>query len=741
MDKTGPISNTPYTHVNLLYPDNSFKSVELENVVHELYYNLATINKSKYSSIELIAIKKIISHFEDFIPLYDIYSKNLYLVNSSNVFSRVTKYHYRLPHENIIKKIKKTIKSIKSTSMQEYIEKLGKNITFLENYDLHTLEKTYYKLFYLSQPKIQEITTCLKPSFVPFITKNPYYSKSELINMALNMNLQVMENMDNLCSQVSENDINSTIILSHQIYIKNSAKSYIQLYTLLGSYYWNYYIRKEPSKDINTELQIERLYQVIRESPEFDKSYYLYRFIDNDDYLKHLTINSIFKDESFISTTRNPFYDTKNNIFGFIMIKIIIPGNVKGIGLCVESYSLFSEEEEILLGPCNLKLISIENNFKYYHPDKNASKRIQKLYIFEYIEKIPMKNFDKYMDQFVTIPRIDWLNGSSNGDDFTSKVYHFYSTVLPPINNKRYFYSNIGKQTYLFHVFYLDNNPIYEKYFFLQKNTNNNPGKEEIYFILHDDVTGEIILLVEIRDVISVNYIHRFIGTPPQPYTNEELILFVSSVAHYFNVNQVIIHDVYKSYLTISTNLLKNQNESIFAEENPDNHIISLFAGDFKYYNEHIINHIEKKNDRFNNIPGVVTNLKPYHFGQYIKLDALTIFNDTVKSPLYNILLKINKVNKITYLLDFYIYIHYNFFYLIKELDMLIINYNKEFSATKIIPWTDSYTVLNSEEYLFETKKITFIRTFKSDVYKNYLKKLSDEHKNISFNKFRLGLL
>ena len=731
-------SNNISHYIHLKYPNNVEKNVHIDDVLHELYYNLAIINENKYTAIEYKNLQKLISHNEDLIPLYDIFSKNIYLVNGENVFTRVIKFHYRLPNKNMVKKLLKTIESIDS-SLTEYKEKLVKNINFIKNFDFDTLERTYYKLFYLSQPKIQEITSCLKPSFIPFITKKPYYTKTELINMALNMNIPITDNYSNLCKSVSKNDIDATIILSHQLYIKSTAKAYIQLYTLLGSYYWNQYIRVEQNRDTHSELQINRLYNIIRGSPSFNKQYMLYRFIDNDDYLSSIKINDIYCEESFISTTRNPFYDTKNNTFGFILIKIIIPKNVEGIGLCVESYSLFSGEEEILLGPSKLKLISKDTNYKYYHPDKKASKRIQKMYTFEFVEKLSLKNFDNYHMSSITIPTIDWLNSKAIGDDFKSKVYHFHKNVLPSSNNKRYFNSKIGDKMFLFHVFYLDDNPIYEKYFFLQKENNNSI--DEIYFIIHDETTGEIILFIELRDIISVNYIHKFTGTPEQPYSDNELVHFISCMAHYFGINRVIIHDVYQSYLNISLKLLSNYDGSIFNESNPDNHIVSLYSGDFKYYNVNIINHINDSHVRFHDLPGIKSNLKKYQFKIYKTIDANELFIDIVKSPLYNLLIKLNKVNNHTNILDFYLYVHSNYFYMIKELKHLIVNYEKNTLLSSNIPWIESYTLLNSEEYLYENKLISSITTFNSELYHSYLKKLSEDHKNVSFNKFRLGLI
>ena len=126
-----------------------------------------------------------ISQIDTLIPLFDIYSKNLYLIQASNVYSRVIFFHYRLPNIKIVKLLKQTLEKIVKSSKTNYIEKLNKNINFISNYNLEILEQTYFKVFYLSQPMTSDLTTCIKPSFIPFITIKPYYTKSELINLGL----------------------------------------------------------------------------------------------------------------------------------------------------------------------------------------------------------------------------------------------------------------------------------------------------------------------------------------------------------------------------------------------------------------------------------------------------------------------------------------------------------------------------------------------------------------------------
>jgi hypothetical protein len=757
-------------HIKL--PDETQKSVDEEFILHELYYNLGILDSSKYTENNFLHAKIELSRIDKLIPLFDIFSKNLYLIEASNVYSRVIFYHYRLPNKNIIKILTNTLNKISKSnklSNSSYTEKLKKNLNFISNYDLDTLSQTYYKVFYLYQPMTSDLTTCIKPSFIPFITSKPYYTKSELVNLGLNMEIKIdlkTIDSDSICQLISINEITSKEILEHQIYIKeNIAKAYIQLYSLLGSYYWNYYIRNECFKDLFVEKQIDNLHSIISKAPEFDKDYWLYRFISSDNYLSHLIPGDIYEEKSFISTTRNPFYDPKNNLFGFILIKIKIPKHVEGIGLCIESYSLFQSEEEVLLNPGVLKLISIKENYHYYHPNPNASKRIKKLYTFDYIKAIkspPSSVAVKYKMNLEPIPKINWLDAhSAEGDDFISKVYYFYRIVLPVYNNKRYFYSDIGSQTYLFQAFYLDDNPVYEKYFFLQ-NKSKVGSKDEIYFVLQNENTGEIVLFIELRDTISVNYISRFLGSK-NIFNDDDFIKFISSMAHYFSIDSVIIHNTYSSYDKISSNLLKIYDDNIIDDSNPDNHTISLFSGDFKYWNVDFINFIENKTPRYKLIPGVEFNLKKHHIQFMDMINAKDIFTSTEKTPLFSILNKLEKTPlkeefncssnqnspKVTCkskskikLTDFYLYIHYNFFYLLDELNHLIAFYNNDiFITSDSNPWLNSYFILNSEEYLYNKSIIPLIQTFKTNIFQDYIEKLAIENKHITFNKYRLGLI
>ena len=77
----------------------------------------------------------------------------------------------------------------------------------------------------------------------------------------------------------------------------------------------------------------KKLIKIIKEAPSFDNDYIVYRFVTDDSYLNKLKIGNIFVETGFMSTTRDPFYSNNENDFGFILLKIRLPKNIKGVGL------------------------------------------------------------------------------------------------------------------------------------------------------------------------------------------------------------------------------------------------------------------------------------------------------------------------------------------------------------------------------------------------------------------------
>ena len=306
-------------------------------------------------------LKKIISNYEDRLPLYDIRYNHIFLIYKDNIFARIFFDNYRFIDQNFFNDLKK-IKNPDKIDLE--------NLRILSHYDIEMLNNTYLKIFYRSFVLHSYITNCKRPSFYSGMEHIlPYYSINELHFLAYDWNLTkkttlTEDDINKYCKEISKHDIPAKTLLDHQIYIYDSnSVGLVKHYSLFGSYYMNIYLRKnkccllndvaeqETIRNLYLENQIKLMIKLIINSPIFIKSHSVYRFIENDSFLKHLKKGDIYQDISFMSTTRNPFYYKENYSFGVILLKIKLPKNIKGIGLCIESFSNFPKEEEIILPP------------------------------------------------------------------------------------------------------------------------------------------------------------------------------------------------------------------------------------------------------------------------------------------------------------------------------------------------------------------------------------------------------
>lgn len=745
------------------------KEFDESNVVEAMYNNLCVIpslediKKYKLDNPEkyLKELKERISKISTVIPMFDIGSKNLYIIYPENIEIRVLFYNYRVPDRNIVQILESTLKKYSSSEPDDhaliYIKKLKKNINFLNCYDLDILRDTYHKLFYNFSEKTKEITNCIKPSYFPYIKNmRPYFTKSELRMMGKNLNLDLdleSDDIDSICDQVTANDIHSKIILYHHIYIKeNYASSYIQLYTLLGSYYLNNYLRQKSDKDVFIEKLINNMWLIIKNAPEFDKDYYVYRFIEEDSYLSTLKVGDTYLEKSFISTTRNPFYNPKHNIFGLILIKIKLPKNIKGIGLCLETYSLFQQEEEILLLPGTLKLKGKDDDFTYFHTDIRAGKKITKKYEFEYVKPVDYNpSVNNYPRLNITIPSINFETTKIDGETYEAKIKFFYNNLVAKINTQRYFYSKIGDKKYLFQTFILGATEVYKKYFFIQKSSDIK--KDQLFIIHQDENTGKIKFFLEIKDLLSLNYIFKYIGSN-EYFDKNDLLRFVSFISISFGIDTVLVHDDYESYEKITEDNLKQLNvpiKKIINLDNPDIHIQNLYLGYFMYYPKEIISYLSSKGNynhstpyipKYDNIPGIQQYIK-YHM-----LDSLTTLKtsdllQTIEGSILDTIYRKNK-EKCQLVIDFYLLVHTKFFYAISNLNNIINNffkYSKEYEFTSLKynmknPWKSNLFILDPQIYLYDNKIIPFFKRDK-DVIDKYMDEILNEKKVVGFRRYR----
>lgn len=680
--------------MNVLLKTDKLELYNSSDAVNKLYYELATLpskeeineyNKKNNTSFDLEKLKEIISETNTSVPLFDIVSQNIYLIPATQVFEYVKEKHYRIATQQIFDFLKNNYDKTSSKKLKHIIEK---NINFLDNYNFDILFNTYLKVIYSNSNQVgKNITECKRVSFLPYLNSSPYYSRSEIINLALNLKLikpdmtyYDNQKLNNLCLDLNKYDISSKTLLEHQLFIeKNNAQHIIYYYTFYGSQYYNKYLRNTSNiQDDIMENNIKKLNSLIKKSPDFPSDVYVYRFIHSDSYLEHVRLNGIFKENSFISTSRNPFYKEKDHAFGNILIKIKLPKNKEGIGLCVETYSLFPNEQEIILPPGKLKLIKIldinnsNDDFTYFHIDINAQKSIRKAYEFEYIEALDEVIINNYSSELVefNLPENFMLVSS----DPTDKIIEFYRSV-PILNEMHYF--NFKK--YTFQVFYLNKGVAYQNYYYLLK--QNPENKEIIFLVLQDPKTQEINLIIEISDSISVNYLHRFTGA--ETIKDEDLIDLLNSINKIFHINNIVIHPRFKKYKNNKSNII-----DIFdnKEEYVEKDILLNLSSDLTMYNLDIISYIMDKttNLRFLEINGIINKMEIHLLDRLKRLSPELILRIEDTDELY----RIYKKGKFANISNMLLYLHENYFYLIP----LFIN--KISNILKINPFISGYYLL-----------------------------------------------
>lgn len=689
-------------------------------------------NKAKFSKIltkeYLNKLKKRISSIRNKIPLYDIYSKDVYLINAKNVYDRVMNDHYRFTDKKLFDELIKLLEKIdpetKNKNMILLKKKLEKNIKFLKNFDLTVLENAYVNSFYYESNKVgKNLTTCIKKSFLPYLKNiKPYYSRSELINMGLNMGLikpdqtyYTIEKIEKLCSKVRKNDIGADILLLHQKYIeKNNGKYVVQFYSVYGSYYMNKYLRNlsgTETKNPALEKHIKKMWNLIVNAPPLDKEYIIYRFIEDDGYLAHLKIGDKFITKGFISCTRDPFYNLEDSHFGFILIKITIPKSNKGTALCLETYSHFTHEQELILPPKSIfKLDGKDRDFIYYHTNEKAKDLITKKYEFTYMghEELELESLNYPLE---VIETVDFMNIELYGDDLKEKIVNFLSNY---VNKRKQFKININNKEYTFNCNWYDSTDAYSEFFYIRT-------KHGFYIYHQNDEDGRISMTIEVHNSLIVNYYLRFDDTDTEFLDDESIVRFVSEIAYAFKINDVIIHSNYGPCTDFKDNKIDYES---------DIHKINRNSADLANYSIDFYQYLTNGTKRFDKKLDVIPNFKYHQLDKLEKTSPNIILRDDDRDDLHKIYKTIYS-NKKT-LKDFYLFIQENFFYKMNILEQKMSRlYSKESN-----PFAQKHYTWKPYSYLYNNELIGSIPTEISS-FVDEEAVYGEEYKEIHENKYR----
>jgi hypothetical protein len=707
-------------------------------------------------STNIKLIKEAISKIEYKIPLYDIYSENIYLIGKYNVYDRVVHYSYRFPSQLLLEELlvqeqelEKTINKLNPLEIRK-INKIKLMLEFMDQFDLTILYETYMKVFYkYSQFVGLETTICKKNSFISrYSHLTPYYTRNEIINMALNLGIKTdkyieYEDLEKLCKKIKINDITHEILLQHQKYIiDNNVTGLVQYYTLQGSYFMNQYLRKlNDYVYINKYLEdlISPMWNLVINAPPFDNNYTFYRFIHDDSYLSHLKIGDIYTEPGFMSTTRDPFYRADLYKFGFILLKIKVPKNVKGVAMCLELISHFPEEQEIIFSPnSKFKLLKKDEKISYFHTDEAFSSKIKTKYEFEFI-KNTQPIFTRKTEYIEVIPIIDFLNIKKiETFSLDENIKYFMDKYVNPLYQ---FKTLIGDMEITCLVERYDSSSSYKKFYALE--IKNGMSIYTMY-------KGYILFFLEIGEIeqirqMHVNYYVKYSTLDTRKIMGDNnFIQFISSIAYYFDIPTVIIYANYLSCNNNSSNNIGNQeitnNKPIqqgglaqrgYIKEEQDNKTK-------KIYNKNIYK-IDKTNLDKN-------NLKHEHYGgsycidlfqyftlglkryetdniinieinpkfSYYELDILkttnveTILVKNDRDECYQVYDKIYKLEELKpNISDYYIWLQKNKCYL---LDTFITKISRFLGVNN--PFLNDWYILDPATFLYNRKLITNYPTF-----------------------------
>lgn len=629
---------------------------------------------------------ELVSKYKERLPLYDIESDRIYLIHWMNVFDRIFYDGYRMIDSDLAQLI---------TPSQEH------NYNILQWYDLKLLRQTFFRIFYNSFATSSYITNCVKPSYdqnLPHI--KPYYKSSELNYFGLDWGLIDKITLDpkelaSLCKEVRSKDVDSQTLMAHQLYIyKNRAIGLVKHYSLYGSYFMNVYLRKDLHtwRDAYLENQINIMTKAISKAPAFDKDHVLYRFVRQDHYLAHLKIGDRYRDNSFMSTTRNPFY-SQGGDFGQILLRILIPGKIKGIGLCIESYSNFPSEEEIILSPgSEYELISIDEPTVWY---KTFKLTVQRRYTLKWLGITGQRVIDAPFPLTSKIDLQDIVKEDPVKYLNISERVGYLRSIANPLNQ---FVCTINDHDYTFVLDSYRSNTVYEPYFFYTT-------ADGLMITTTNPAYGNINMMIEIGQALSVNYYFRYSVTDPSRVIDLDTqwwMQWLSMLAYVLGVRNVIIHSNY---------ILKyDPNDSINKQIAKTRYTFSQNIYEYMTQGKRMYDYLE-----------VTPNF------DYKQLDILKVTRVTEhihksdRTELYRIYQESGE----PYLHGFYIYVVDNYPRFIKLLEQKIASV---YDSTNN-PFTHVSYTLDAWVYLMNRRIITSIPSAKDSVSKGSFKKLIGDNK------------
>lgn len=715
----------------------SLTNGELINVgpndaISKLYYldarlpNDDEIRKLKCTRTRENAID-FISKQDKYIPLFDIFTSNIYIITKRNVYIRVVHNNYRFPDELIIKHIKQEKHHEKDPLSLRKLRKSKLMLDFLANFNMKILYESYLKVFYLYSPELGNSSyTCVRRSFIPHIGHIlPYYTKDEILRLGMNQGIiqlpsgttyidfkDTLTNNDfiELCDTVAKNDISAKTLILHQKYIiDNDLAELVQYYTVQGSYFMNKYLRGQPESTVKNnvlEENISKIWKLILSAPQFDNEYILYRFVQSDAHLKHLKTGDKYVERGFTSTTRDPFYRDESYEFGFVLIKIHIPKNIKGVCLSLELLSHFPKEEEIIFPPlAEFKLINKDNKCAYYHINTDYIAQIHTRYEFEWVQNNDIK-FSNYVTNDDSTPPIDFINiGLRN--DITMSIENKIDILLQSyVTQQNQIKCKIGDKYVNVIVEQYDSTGAYKHLYSIT--TPNG-------FCLYAFQDGSILFMIEIgQNQMRVNYINRYSHAKKTHLDDDIILYFLASVAYFFGISDIVMYAEYVG-CKINTNAHdKDEQTALFIDEYNDNKRIDAYSTHQTNHNyiggAYCIDYYKylKSNwKRFDNTNAHNTELRTLFsfddLDDLKKIKPSQILRKEDRDELYQVYTKVYNMDNFNHdnIADFYVWTIENMCYLTK---LLVEKFKRYYKTNN--PFQKDMYIFGSMTYLYNRKYV-----------------------------------
>lgn len=521
-----------------------------------------------------------LSSYTELIPMYDIYTQQIYPIKKENIYHRLIDSNYRfintevknwitIQYDKFITKLKKMKTSEEKTQMENSIDRFKNMIDIINNYHIDTLIDTSYRVLYKYSGIGLSISICKRNSFHPFILYlKPYYTKTELIKLGQNMGILNMDIKPDIlidelkhyevCKNISNNDVSFDEIKDNTLTIINKKTiSDICFYSFIGAALLNKFLRtKQQELKINTFFynRLKNIVATIKDTEPLIKDYQIYRFIADDAFLQDLKIGDIYTDKGFTSTTRDPFYSPGiAGNFGLVLIKINLNKNIKGSGLFIEHFSLFPIEEEYLLPPnTKLKLVSKDDKFKYYHVNANFEKIIFKKYEFDLIS-VDYTWIKDIVVADISIPVFSTILLESK-----TRVELFQQFKNITNQNNEIIVNDI-----IFNIFFFDSTGSYSRFY-----------KNKVSLglsLIHFDTNGYPLIFIELGTEMVVNFINQFYFYNEKNNIDEKkLIEIVLNVGSIFKYKQALIYNNYKNFYHFNKNYYSNQQVFLYLNHYDD---------------------------------------------------------------------------------------------------------------------------------------------------------------------------